>query len=85
MLPEQKIYGRWEFYLKDTTLEEVWAFYRPGKVLREDGVQIGGIGCAGNLMRNTAILMTYDEHSELMLRLKFFGNDKVDHHSFIDI
>lgn len=81
----QKIYGRWEFYLKDTTLEEVWDFYRPNKVLREDGVQVGGIGCAGNTTRSTAILMTYDEQSELMLRLKFYGNAKVSHQAYIEL
>lgn len=85
MSSAQKIYGRFEYPLGNTTTSELFDQYRENKIYRNDGVQIGGICVARNVNSNTAILMTYDEKSELMLRLKFFGDDRVSHHGFISV
>lgn len=79
-MQEQKLYGRWEYSLGDSTVDELFDYYEPNKVIRKDRVQIGGISCAVNINKNTAILTTYDEESEIMLRLKFATNTKVSHH-----
>ncbi|HET8688746.1 MAG TPA: hypothetical protein VFM18_19185 [Methanosarcina sp.] len=50
-------------------------------VLNEQGLQISGIGVARDVSRNIAILMTYDEESDLMLRLRFAGNIDVQQYN----
>ena len=81
----QKIYGRWEYSLGEISDDELFGFYRKNKVFDEIGRQIGGISCARNVTNNTAILLTYDEASELMLTLKFAHNEKIMHHSIISL
>lgn len=84
MTIKQRIHGRWEYPLGNTTVDELFAFYQLNKTCAEDGVQASGIGCSKNVNKNTAILLTYDEESELLLTLKFTGNATVTHSSYIN-
>lgn len=81
MANEQKIYGSYRFPLGETTCADFFAEYRESMVLNEQGLQISGIGVARDVSRNIAILMTYDEESDLMLRLRFAGNIDVQQYN----
>lgn len=85
MTNKQTIYGRWEYWLGEIAYSDLCYFYKDNKVFREDGIQVGGISCARNATNNTAILMTYDSESELMLILKFASIPNIKHTSHISI
>lgn len=85
MPTKQKIYGRWEYPLGETTTNKLFEFYHTNIVFDKTGVQVGGISAARNVKYNTAILMTYDKESELMLTLKFACVKNVIHVSYIPI
>jgi len=84
-MTKQTIYGRFEYPLGNTTSEELFAKYRDTKIVDERGIQVGGIGSARNVSANTAILMTYDEESEVFLTLALSGLPNVKHNSFIKV
>jgi len=84
-MTKQTIYGRFEYPLGNTTSEELFEKYRSTKVLDERGIQVGGISSARNVSANTAILMTYDEESEVFLTLALSGLPNVKHNSFIKV
>jgi len=84
-MTKQTIYGRFEYPLGNTTSEELFAKYHDTKIMDERGIQVGGIGSARNVSANTAILMTYDEESEVFLTLALSGLPNVKHNSFIKV
>jgi hypothetical protein len=83
---QQQIYSRWEYFLGDKTSDELFSHYKQfEKVFREDGVQVGGISVAMNVLMNTAIILSYDEESEVLLTLKLAGTNILQHHRYIQI
>jgi hypothetical protein len=77
----QKIYGRFEFPLGSTTIQELFQKYKENTVYNNQGIQVGGIAVARNVNENTAILMTFDEESELLLILTLTGLSGLKHNS----
>lgn len=84
-MAKQTIYGRFEYPLENTTTEELFAKYHSTKIMDERGVQVGGISATRNITANTAILMTYDEESEMFLTLALSGLPNVSHNSYIKV
>lgn len=82
MTSKQKIYGRFEFPLGNTTTQELFAKYRNHHIFNEQGIQVGGISAARNVDQNTAILITYDEESEMLLILALTGTPELKHNSY---
>ena len=78
---KQVIYGRWEFPLGDTPKDEIFLQYRNNKKYY-GSLLVGGISVT---IRNddTVILLTFDEDSELMLQLKYYGVKDVIHCLFL--
>ena len=67
-MKQQQIYGRWEYCLGDLTSDELFSHYGQfEKYFREDGVQVGGLSVAVNVLMNTANILSYDAGSEILL------------------
>ena len=79
----QKIYGQFEFPLGSTTSQELFQKYQENKVFNDRGIQVGGISAARNVSQNTAILITFDKESELMLILALTGLPNLRHSSYL--
>lgn len=84
-MTKQVIYSRWEFPLKsDETLSTLIRKYNFKSEQDENGISIAGlnIGTRESAPR-AAIIITYDEHADVFLKLALCGQKNISYQRYI--
>jgi|SRR5271165_128709 len=76
---EQVIYGRWEYPIGNSHVNEIFTEYRGRSLKREDGIIVGGLSVviSGEHTARTAIILTFDRESDTFMKLYLLGKKDV--------